>query len=577
MGRLALIPLVLGFVLATQGCRCVSGSELQAERQRRPPEQEATGVRKTGDPWVDGVLPPEILEGTPKRGGEVTIHMYTEPPSLNPIIHSDWWGAALAEHIYDALVDVDPYDDPDYRYIPGLAERWEISDDRLTYTFHLRHGVRWHDGQPFTARDVIATYAKVMDQTTKAVHVRAYMKGLEKFEALDDYTVRFQWKEPYFLAMSEPFAGVIIQPAHVIEKLSGIEYNEASTDPLMRHPIGTGPFRFVEWESNQKVVLRRNDDYWGKKPHLDRLVFRIVKELDVALQLAERGELDVVTRVLDEAWVGMDNPKLRQNFYRSKFYDANYAWIGWNELRPFFKDRRVRRALTMLVDRPGIIDKLAYGLPMPTTCHFYWKSKACDPKLEPLPYDRLAAVKLLEEAGWKDTNDDGIRDRDGVEFRFDFMLPASSVWAHRMATMMKEDFGRAGIDLAVQKVEWSAFTRRLRDKEFDACTLIWGGGPRGDPTQIWHSSSIDGGSNYISFSNPKADALMDQAKVIFDDDRRNAIYRQFSRLLYEEQPYTWLYVRPRLSLVSRRLRGVRESLMFWQYEDWWVEDPPARN
>ncbi len=577
MGRLAPISMVLGVLLATQGCRCVSGEELQAERRQRPAEAQTTAARESGDPWVDGVLPPEILEGIPKPGGEVTIHMYTEPPSLNPIIHSDWWGAVLVDHVYDALVDIDPYDDPDFRYTPGLAERWEISDDRLTYTFHLRKGVRWHDGKPFTARDVIATYTKVMDPTTKAVHIRAYMKGLKKYEALDDYTVRFQWEQPYFLAMSEPFAGLFIQPAHVIEKLSGTQYNEASTNPLMRHPIGTGPFRFVEWESNQKVVLTRNDDYWGKRPHLDRLIFRIVKELDVALQLAERGELDVVTRVLDEAWVRMDSPKLRQNFYRSKYYDANYAWIGWNQLRPFFKDRRVRLALTMLIDRPGIIGKLAYGLPMPTTCHFYWKSRACDPELKPPPHDPLAAVKLLEEAGWRDTDGDGIRDQDGIAFRFFFMLPASSVWAERMATLMKSDFSRAGIDLVVQKVEWSAFTRRLRDQEFDACTLIWGGGPRGDPTQIWHSSSIEGGSNYIGFSNPKADALMDQAKVIFDDDRRNAIYRQFSRLLYEEQPYTWLYVRPRLSLVSRRLRGVRETLMFWQYEDWWIEDPPTQN
>ena len=166
MLRLALALLALASLATTQGCRCVSGEELRAERQARPAVQETTGAHETGDPWIDGVLPPEILRGTPKQGGEVVVHMYTEPPSLNPIIHSDWWGAALAEHIYDALVDVDPYDDPDFRYIPGLAERWEISDDRLTYTFHLRKGVRWHDGKPFTARDVIATYAKVLDQTT---------------------------------------------------------------------------------------------------------------------------------------------------------------------------------------------------------------------------------------------------------------------------------------------------------------------------------------------------------------------------------------------------------------------------
>jgi peptide/nickel transport system substrate-binding protein len=141
--------------------------------------------------------------------------------------------------------------------------------------------------------------------------------------------------------------------------------------------------------------------------------------------------------------------------------------------------------------------------------------------------------------------------------------------------MMKEDFKRAGIEQAIQLVEWSAFTKRLREKEFDACTLRWMSGPRGDPTQIWHSSSIEGGSNYISFSNPRADQIMDEARVVFDDERRNAMYREFGRILHEQQPYTWLYVQPQLSLVSKRVRGVRESLLYWQYSDWWVEDAPG--
>lgn len=525
------------------------------------------------DRWRAGLLPENMFDGEPKPGGEVTVQLYSDPPSLNTIVDSDWWAARITEHhIYEALVGVDNYD-PDYKLVPELAESWEISADNKTFVFKLRHGVTWHDGKPFTADDVIATFDKVQDETTKAAHVRSYTTELDTYEKVDDYTVKFVWKKAYFLALDTPFSDLPIQPAHIIAKLSGKEYNEAATNSLNRAPLGTGPFEFVEWKSNERIVVKRNEAYWGKKAHISKLTFRIVKDATVALQLAQRQELDVVTRILEEDWVTMESKKvLVDNYHRSRFHDANYAWIGWNQKRPFFKDKRVRNAMTLLTNRQGIIDQMMHGLPLPTTCHFYFKSESCDPDLAPLPYDPIKAVKLLDEAGWVDSNDDGIRDKDGVEFNFSFMLPASSVNAGKMATLMKEDFSRAGIGLSIRKVEWSAFVKELRSQEFDACTLVWGGGPRGEPTQIWHSASSAEGSNYISFSNARVDELLEKARVEFDVDKRNEMYREFGRILHDEQPYTFLYVRPRMSLVHKRLKGVAETLSYWEYEDWWVEE-----
>jgi len=156
------------------------------------------------------------------------------------------------------------------------------------------------------------------------------------------------------------------------------------------------------------------------------------------------------------------------------------------------------------------------------------------------------------------------------------MIPASSDEAARIGTKMKEDFARAGIDLKLQRVEWSAFVRRLTTHDFDACTLLWSSEPRGDPTQIWSSSSIDGGSNFISFSNPIADKLMQDARSELDDGRRDEMYRQFGRILYNEQPYTWLYVRPTMTLLSHRIRGVRQTLLGWVLEDWWLSHDATR-
>ena len=526
-----------------------------------------------GGNWDEGILPASMHEGTPKDGGEVVVHIRSEPPSLNTIVDSDWVASVITQpRIYESLLRVDPYDAPRFQIVPALAESWELSEDKKVYTLRLRHDVKWHDGQPFTARDVIATFDKIQDPTTKAAHLRSYTEELQSHEAVDDYTVRLTWKRPYFLTL-DALSFISIQPAHIIGKMSGKEYNEAATNPLNRAPMGTGPFRFEAWESNQKIVLARNDAYWGKKAHLQRVVFRIVKDPTVALQLAEREELDTVDSVLPDQWVGMDSAKLRAAYHRSKFYDASYTWIGWNEERPFFKDKRVRRALTMLTDRPGVAEKIMFGLPKPTTCHFYWQSRECDPALTPLPFDPPAAVKLLEEAGWVDRDGDGVREKDGRPFRFFFMLPAQSVTGERIATKMKEDFEHAGIDLAIQKVEWSSFTKRLRTHEFDACTLSWVGDARGDPTQIWHSNSIAGGSNYVGFRSAEADRIMEDARVEFDEEKRNAMYRRFGAILHQEQPYTFLFVPAKLSLVHRKLHGVRETLQGWQFEDWWVETP----
>ncbi|MFW5878401.1 MAG: peptide-binding protein [Myxococcota bacterium] len=531
------------------------------------------------DDWTAGRLPDGLLEGEPRRGGQLVLRMTVDPPSLNSLVDSDWWGSRIAERVYEPLLEMDPYDDPDYAYRPVLAESWEESESGTVFTFHLRRDVRWHDGEPFTSRDVVATFEKVRDPETRCVHVRAYMLELESVEALDDYTVRFTWKQPYALAMST--MALEIQPAHIIEPLSPSDYNEARTNPLQRRPLGTGPWRFVEWASNSRIVLERNDDYWGRPPYLDRLVFRIVPDDTVALQLTERGEVDLLTGIPSERWVSMDSEYIRQNYNRSAHHDSNYTWIGWNQRSPLFGDPRVRKALTLMIDRPSIIEHILYGLPVPATCHFYWRSEACDPEIESLPFDPEAGLELMAEAGWEDTTGDGwLNDEEGRPFRFTLMLPGGRATTTRLATKMREDFRRAGVDMLIQMVEWAGFTRRLREGEFDACTLAWSGGhPHGgDPTQIWHSSSIEGGSNYIGYSNPRVDRLIERARVEMDQEARNEMWRRFSRLIYAEQPYTWLWTSPRLTLINKRFRGVRESLMWWQFKDWWVADeslPPA--
>jgi peptide/nickel transport system substrate-binding protein len=293
------------------------------------------------------------------------------------------------------------------------------------------------------------------------------------------------------------------------------------------------------------------------------------------LKLAERGEIQLLYRLKADQWVNMRSPELRAHWNRSRFYAAKYNWIGWNLQRSFFADTRVRRALTMLVDRPGIIGKLLHDLPRSTTCHFYWASAACDPKQMPLPYDPAAAAASLDAADLRDHDGDGVRDRKGEPFRFKLMLPSTASEAARSAAKIKEDMARVGIELEIERVEWSAFLKRNSEHDFDATMLQWSGDARMDPTQIWHSGSIDGGSNFISYRNPEVNRLIEQARVTLDADARDALYRKFGAILHAEQPYTFLYVPAELDLLHERVKGARPNLYSWQFEDIWLAPLPG--
>jgi peptide/nickel transport system substrate-binding protein len=541
-----------------------------------PATDKPAGPAKPSDDWLEGRLPASVTEGTPVPGGELTIAADTNPPSLNMIVDSDWLASRITmNRVYETLIKLDVMHPPKYEYQPVLAESWELSEDKKTYTFHLRKGVKFHDGTPFTARDCIATFDKVQDQTSKAAHLRSLLEELASYSAPDDFTFVMVWKKPYAFTL-DSLEGIPIQPAHAIAKLSGRQYNEAATNPLNRTPIGTGPFKFVVWENNSKITLDRNPDYWGPKTYLDRVTFRIVTDATVKLQLAERGEVDLAPKIMSDQWRRMDSPVLRSEWNRSRFVPNQYAWIGWNEQRPMFADKRARRALTMLVDRPGIIDKLMYGLPHPAECIFYWESAQCDPAIKPLPYDPPAAMKLLDEVGWKDSDNDGVRDKGGKPFQFVLMIPSTSEETARWAAKVKEDLARAGVAMDIQRVEWSAFTKRLTEHSFDACTLIWASSdPYDEPTQIWHSSSVKGGSNYISFKNAEVDALLERARVEFDPNARDVLYRKLGAILHEEQPYTILYTRSELDLLHKRIKGAQPNLGSWDYETLWI-DPAMR-
>ena len=528
MLRLLLITILNITVLSTL-IACKSGdSSTETNKSTKESSQTATSSEPVDGDWL-------------------IYHINAEPATLNPITATDAYEGTINNgKIYETLVE---RNNETLELDPVLAESWEISDDKLTYTFKIREGIKWHDGTPFTSADVVFSYNTIMNPKVDSPQLRSYYQEIRDVKAIDDLTVEFTYARPYFLAL-EFCGGMPLVPKHIFDK------GDFNTNPAGRSPIGTGPYKFVNWTTGREVVLEKNQDYWGQKPKLDKIVFKIITDNTVAFQVLKREELDV-SGLTPIQWERQTNsPAFKDNFDKLSFFAPNYSYIGWNSQRPFFADKQVRTALTHLVNRELILEKILYKLGAIVTNPFYINSPQYDKSIEPYPYDPKKAEELLEQAGWIDHDGDGIRDKDGVKFAFEFLIPGGSETGEKIATILKEELDNTGIQMDIRKTEWAVFTTRLHERNFDAVTLAWSMSVESDPYQIWSSTQAEKGSNFIGFKNEEIDEILEEARTEFDKEKRNELYRTFSQLIHEQQPYTFLFCRKSTIAVNKRFENV---------------------
>ncbi len=499
--------------------------------------------------------------GSSAQDGDWLIyHIGAEPGTLNPVTATDVYESIInGGNIYETLVK---RDNKTLEIIPLLAESWDISDDKLTFIFHLKEGIKWHDGKPFTSEDVVFSYNKIMDPKVDSARLKSYYQEIKSVEALDMYTVKFKYARPYFLAL-EFCGGMPLVPKHLFED------GDFNKNPAGRKPVGTGPYKFSSWETGREIALVKNDDYWGKKPHLNKIVLRIINDPNVAFQVLRKGEIDFAGLTPIQWNKQSETKKFREDFNKYSYFTPNYNFIGWNEERPFFKDKRVRTAMTHLLNRKLILEKILYNLGAIVTNPFYINSKEYNKQLDELEFNPELAKYLLDEAGWIDTNGNGIRDKDGVEFEFEFLLPNGSDTSDKISTILKEEVDKVGIKMQIRNIEWAVFTQRLNERKFDAVILGWSMGVESDPYQVWHSSQISGGgSNFVGFNNKEADKIIEEARKEFDKDKRIVLYKRFSEIVYDEQPYTFLFCRNSTVALNKRFDNV--NVLGVDFLEWYV-------
>ena len=496
----------------------------------------------------------------------LVLSLASDPPTLNPVTATDSTSAQVNKYIFESLLD---RDNETLELVPRLAKRWEVSPDKLTYTFWLRPGVLWHDGAPLTADDVVYTFERMRDPKVDAAMLRNYFRDVTKIEKAGEDSVRFVYARPYFRAL-EVIGGAKIIPRHAFE--DGQDFN---THPLGRSPVGTGPYRFVEWKTGRSIELARNDSYWGEKPAISGVSYSIIPDRMVAFQLLKKGALDL-SSIRPIQWARQtESSSFASRFDKYRYYLPNYFYIGWNMRKPLFSDGRVRIAMTMLINRKEILEKIHFGQGEIVASNFYRFGKNYDASIEPYPFDPQRARALLDEAGWVDTDGDGIRDKDGVAFKFRLLSAAGDRFSQSLGLFLREELSKVGIVMEVQQFEWATMLDLLSRREFDAASLAWSTTLEEDPYQVWHSSQAIEGSNFVGFSNARADELIEEARREFDPDRRAVLYREFQQILHREEPYTFLFTLPSLVAVAKRFENVKAYRLGVDTLEWKVGPWPV--
>lgn len=501
----------------------------------------------------------------PVRGGTVVIAASHDLQNMNGLVADERDTADLLKHaLFTTLVRFDS----SFAYQPYLAESWEEEGDSVII-FRLRRDVAWHDGRPTTAADVVFTFDRVKDPATGSPLIDLF-NGWESAEAVDSFTVRFRVRphpDPLY-----PWTELPLVPEHLLDTVPAASMRRAA---FSSSPVGNGPFRFVSHRENDRWVLEANPSFpsaLGGRPHLDRVVWRVVPESAAQLAELRTGNAHVATSPRAQQL-----PALRAD-PRVRVVEApsnSYAFIGWNAADPALGDDRVRRALTHAIDRQAILDGLRGGFgevafgPVPPG---HWGHH---PGLRPLPHDTARARALLEEAGWVDRDGDGVRESAaGEPLSVTLKIPAGIDFSRDVAEVVRGDLADVGVRLETRPLEAATLFDDItaEPKRFEAVLLTLAADFRLDLRDTFHGEAVGQPFQLSSWSSEEADRTMDRLSAARTREEALPLWHALQEQLQEGQPWTFLYYAPTLLAISSDLEGVVVDPrgIFVTLPQWWL-------
>lgn len=503
--------------------------------------------------------------GDPVPGGTAVFGVLTDFSGFNPVTNTSATTVDVMQNmLFAPLIQYDEELNPQ----PYLAESWDLTDNSVT--FHLRDDVAWHDGQPVTAEDVKFTFDLAKNPETASLLGSAYVNMVESATVVDPQTIRFDFTAPHAQAIDGFWWAPL--PRHLLQDVAPAELSQA---PFNQSPVGNGPYRFVQWDRNRQLVLEANPDFpadLGGRPNLDRVVFRVIPEATTMITELMNGSLDLVgyTLLPDQA-VQLQN---QSGIDLRSFPSREFTYLGWNNERPHFRDPETRRALAMALNRPELINALLHGFGAPAHGMIPpWSPMYTE--IDPLPYDANGARQLLTQAGWEDSNGDGVLDREGAPLSFTLLVNSANRTHQDIATVIQQQLQEVGARVEIRTVEFQTLLQQHKARNYDAVISNWTLDTfKVDPTPLFSCTEAQTpqSANRAGFCDPQLDAFLTRGLRTADADEAKAIWAEYSRGLQQAQPITFLYWSEDLGAVGPRIQNVemdvRSKLV--NAREWWI-------
>lgn len=488
---------------------------------------------------------------TGPKGGTVNFPLGSDGP-LNPItVPGNLASIFTNKAVFNGLIR---YNSKTLNPEGDLAEKWEVAPDGKAITFTLRQGVKWHDGQPFTADDVKFTFDTMLDPKVNA-RFRSNIKGVTEVVVNSPTSVTLKLTNPLPSLPIQLGYNIHMVPKHALQ---GQDIN-APKDFLAK-PIGTGPFKFVSATPGSTMTVERNDNFHFGAPLLDKINFKVVADINAQLAQLKTGEIDFMLMEPDQA----ATVKSDANIVIQNASQVNYYFAAYNNERPLFKDKLVRQALTMALDRESIVKNVLGGAGQvangPINPLLAW---AYTDDVKKLPYDPKAAAAQLDSIGWK-AGSDGIRVKDGTKFSFELLVDKGNTTRESVAQIAQQAWKAVGIDAKINVMEFNTAVEKFIKGDFDSI-INWYITPPDPDVFAWYSTG--GTSNQWRYSNPQVDDLLTKARSELDQTKAGALYKQFLGIIAEDQPISFLYYPQEIRGIRARLQnvpavGIRDAIVY---------------
>jgi len=493
-----------------------------------------------------------------EQGGTMVIGTTDLPTTISPLAPSMFGSNEILDLLFMHLHCIDSETG---KMKPELAASWELSEDLTSITYYLRRDVKWWDGEPVTAEDVYYTYEKMVDPKTNYPNI-AKFKFVKKVELVGTYAIKFTFDRVYADLLTD--SDIMAVPKHVVEK---------SGDTFGENPIGNGPYKIDKWTYGSELILVANDTYYRGKPPLDEIHIRYYSDMNNMIEDFASGDLDLVLNITSTAAKDLEK---NENIAIDSKPGNTYTYIGWNLNHPFLDDKDIRKALSMAINTNKILDEVFGGMGVISLGPLPQSSWGYNENIVPIEYNLSKAKEILKDKGFGDRNRNRILDKGGREFVLNIVTNIENPTRVAILDYITKDLTALGIRVRTRTLNTASFIDIIIKREFDGFIMGWSVEEKIDPTIYWNSDPAKGLFNFVSYENIKVDSLMDVGAAMLNRKKAKEIWNEFQKIIYEDQPYTFLAVSNNISACYKRIRGVVKGIALASVYTYWIPEAEQR-